>query len=80
MNYHVNYEIEGKVKTVTYDAHDIGQAYKKCLKDFPGAKLVKGYAYRKWNWMIQGRLNPNVAERQLYQKRHLCNSGEGRAE
>lgn len=48
MNYHVEFEIEGEIKTATFDAHDIGQAYKKCLKENPAAKLVKGSTYRKW--------------------------------
>ena len=48
MNYQVDYEVEGQVKTKMYDAHDIGQAYRKCLKENPEAKIVAGHLYRKW--------------------------------
>ncbi len=48
MNYHVEYEVEGNIKTATLDAHDAGQAYRKCLKENPTAKLVKCSTYRKW--------------------------------
>jgi len=48
MNYQIDYEIEGRVKTQCFDAHDVGQAYKKCLKAYPEAKIVAGHLYRKW--------------------------------
>ena len=48
MNYQIDYEIEGRVKTQCFDAHDVGQAYQECLKAYPEAKIVAGHLYRKW--------------------------------
>ena len=48
MYYHIDYELDGVVKREVFDGHDVGNAYKKCLKKYPEAKLVSGHLYRKW--------------------------------
>jgi len=47
MNYQVDYEINGETKGEAFDAYDVGQAYAKCLKKYPTAKIIAGYVYRK---------------------------------
>lgn len=66
MLYHVDYEIDGTVKTASFDAYDIGQAYVKCLKKNPGSKIVSGHTYRKWaggeTWMNYESVSTKVPE------------------
>lgn len=47
MNYHIEYELNGQIKGETFDAHDVGQAYAKCLKKHQGCTLVKGHVHRR---------------------------------
>jgi hypothetical protein len=50
MIYHVEYvdAKDGEVHTKTFDdCHDVGNAFRKCLKKFPGCTLIRATTHRR---------------------------------
>ena len=48
MMFLVDYELDGRIKQIEIEGHDIGNAFRKCVKKYPDCTLLKGYAYRRF--------------------------------